>query len=44
MKRTTHTPKQIIRLLKTAELLLGQGNRVVKVCCIIEVTHAATHP
>jgi hypothetical protein len=43
MERITHAPEQIIRKLKTAELLVVQSNRVGEVCRIIEGTQAANH-
>ena len=33
MKRKRHTPDQIIRMLRTAEQLLNQGQSVADVCC-----------
>ncbi|MCP9810038.1 hypothetical protein KBY58_11390 [Cyanobium sp. HWJ4-Hawea] len=32
MKRTRHTPEQIIRKLKTAEQLIAQGKSVADAC------------
>ncbi|WP_094511105.1 transposase [Synechococcus sp. MW101C3] len=37
MKRTRHTPKQIIRKLRTAEQLLNQGQTVADVNRTLEV-------
>jgi hypothetical protein len=37
MKRKRHTPEQIIRKLRTAELLLNQGQTVADVCRALEV-------
>jgi len=37
MKRTRHTPEQIIRKLKNAEQLLAQGKTVADVCRALEV-------
>jgi len=38
MKRTCHTPEQIIRKLKTAEQLIAQGKTVSDVCRALEVS------
>jgi hypothetical protein len=38
MKRTRHTPEQIIRKLKTAEQLIAQGKSVADVCRALEVS------
>lgn len=38
MKRKRHTPKQIIRKLRTAEQLLNQDQRVTEVCRALEVS------
>ncbi len=38
MKRTRHTSEQIIRKLKTAEQLIGQGKTIADVCRVIDVT------
>jgi len=43
MKRTRHTPKQIIRKLKTAEQLLAQGKTVTDVCRALEVSQPTYH-
>ena len=37
MKRTRHTPKQIIRKLKMADQLRAQGKTVADVCRVLEV-------
>jgi putative transposase len=37
MKRTRHTPEQIIRKLKTADQLIAQGKTVADVCRVLEV-------
>ena len=38
MKRTRHTPEQIIRKLKTADQLLAQGQTVADACRVLEVS------
>jgi len=38
MKRTRHTPEQIIHKLKTAEQLLTQGKTIADVCRAQEVS------
>jgi len=43
MKRTRHTPEQIIRKLKTAEQLLAQGMTIADVCRALEVAQPAYH-
>ena len=43
MTRTRHTTEQIIRKLKTAEQLIGQGKTVVEVCRVIEVIRPTYH-
>jgi len=43
MKRTGHTPEQIIRKLKTAEQLLTQGKIVADVCRALEVAQPTYH-
>lgn len=35
MSRKRHTPEQIVRMLRTAEQLLNQGQAVADVCCVI---------
>lgn len=37
MKRTRHTPEQIIRKLKMADQLRAQGKTVADVCRVLEV-------
>jgi hypothetical protein len=37
MKRTRHTPEQIIRKLKTADQLIAHGKTVADVCQVLEV-------
>jgi putative transposase len=43
MKRTRHTPEQIIRKLKTADQLLAQGQTVADACRVLEVSHPTYH-
>ena len=43
MKRTRHTPEQIIRKLKTADQLLAQGQTVADACRFLEVSQPTYH-
>ncbi len=43
MKRTRHTPEQIIRKLKTADQLIAQGKTVADVCRVLEVAKPTYH-
>ena len=43
MKRTRHTPEQIIRKLKTADQLIAQGKTVADVCRVLEVAQPTYH-
>jgi putative transposase len=43
MKRTRHTPEQIIRKLKTADQLIAQGKTVSDVCRVLEVAQPTYH-
>ena len=43
MKRTRHTPEQIIRKLKTADQLLAQGQTVVDACLVLEDSQPTYH-
>ena len=43
MKRTRHTPEQIIRKLKTADQLLAQGQTVADACRVLEVSQPTYH-
>jgi putative transposase len=43
MKRTRHTPEQIIRKLKTADQLIAQGQIVAEACRILEISQSAYH-
>jgi len=38
MKRRHHTPEQIVRKLREADRLLGEGSKIVEVCKHLEVT------
>jgi len=38
MKRRQHTPEQIVRKLREADRLLGEGSAMVAVCKHLEVT------
>ena len=38
MKRRHHTPEQIVRKLREADRLLGEGSKMVEVCKHLEVT------
>jgi transposase-like protein len=40
MKRKRHTPEQIVRHLRDAEQMLGEGKTVAQVCKRIAVTEA----
>ena len=40
MKRRHHTPEQIVRKLREADRLLGEGKPLVEVCRHLEVTEA----
>jgi transposase-like protein len=43
MKRTRHTPEQIIRKLKTADQLLAQSQTVADACRVLEVSQLTYH-
>jgi putative transposase len=43
IKRTRHTPEQIIRKLKNAEQLITHGKTIVDVCRALEVSHPTYH-
>jgi putative transposase len=43
MKRTRHTPEQIIRKLKTADHLIAQGQSVAEACRVLEVSQPTYH-
>ena len=38
MKRRHHTPEQIVRKLREADRMLGEGTALVEVCKHLEVT------
>lgn len=37
MKRRSHTPEQIVRKLREADRMLGEGSTLVEVCKHLEV-------
>jgi putative transposase len=43
MKRTRHTPEQIIHKHKTADQLIAQGKTVTDVCRVLEVAQPTYH-
>jgi putative transposase len=43
MKRTRHTPEQVIRKLRGAERLLGSGKEVEEVCRSLEISVQTYH-
>ena len=43
MKRRRHTPEQVIRKLREAERLLGEGKAIGEVCRHLEVSEATYH-
>ena len=43
MKRRRHTPEQIIRKLREADRLLGQGSEVPEVAKQLEISEATYH-
>jgi putative transposase len=43
MKRTRHTPEQIIRKLKKADQLIAQGQTVAETCRVLEVSQPTYH-
>jgi putative transposase len=43
MKRTRHTPEQIIRKLKSADQLIAQSKTVADVCRVLEVAQPTYH-
>jgi putative transposase len=38
MKRRHHTPEQIVRRLREADRMLGEGQHVIQVCKHLEIT------
>lgn len=43
MKRTRHTPGQIVRKLRDADAMLGSGKSVEEVCRALQVSEATFH-
>lgn len=43
MKRRRHTPEQIVRKLREADRLLGEGTETPEVCKALEVSEATYH-
>ena len=43
MKRRRHTPEQIVRKLREADRLLGEGTELPEVCKTLEVSEASYH-
>ena len=43
MKRRTHTPEQIIRKLREAERMLGEGKQIPQVAKALEVSEQTFH-
>ena len=43
MKRRRHTPEQIVRKLREADRLLGEGMELPEVCKTLEVSEATYH-
>src|SRR5579872_602823 len=43
MKRRRHTPEQIVRKLREADRMLGEGSEVPDVCKALEVSEATYH-
>ena len=43
MKRTRHTPEQVIRKLREAERLLGEGKAIAEVAKQLEVSEQTFH-
>jgi transposase-like protein len=43
MKRTRHTPEQIIRKLRQAEQLLNEGKSIEEACRVLEIAAATYH-
>jgi len=44
MKRKHHSPEQIVRTLREADRLLGEGTPLVEVCKHLQVTEATYLP
>ena len=43
MKRRRHTPEQVVRKLREADRLLGEGMELPEVCKVLEVSEATYH-
>jgi transposase len=43
VKRRRHTPEQIVRKLREADRLLGEGTELPEVCKTLEVSEASYH-
>ena len=43
IKRRRHTPEQIVRRLREADRMLGEGSEVPEVCKALEVSEATYH-
>ena len=43
MKRRRHTPEQVIRMLREADRLLGEGKSIAEVCKALEVSEPTYH-
>ena len=43
MKRRRHTPEQIIRKLREAERLLGEGNTIPEAAKVLEISEQTYH-
>src|SRR5438270_7027049 len=43
MKRRRHTPEQVVRKLREADRLLGEGQELPEVCKVLEVSEATYH-
>jgi putative transposase len=43
IKRTRHTPEQIIRKIKTADQLIAHGQTVAEACRVLKVSQASYH-
>jgi putative transposase len=43
MKGRRHTPEQVVRKLREADRLLGEGQELPEVCKVLEVSEATYH-
>jgi putative transposase len=43
MKGRRHTPEQVVRKLREADRLLGEGQELLEVCKLLEVSEATYH-